>query len=694
MARGKDFKSKAQFILEGKDELKGPFRSAKSSVGGFVNDLGPAKIALGAFAVAGAAAAAAVVHLGSKIVSTAGEVSILGDRYDKLSTRLGTSVEDLSRYDFIAKRSGITTQNMTLAVQRMTRRLAEAQGGTGVAVKALEDLNIPIEHFDDMEPAEMFRAVLSAIDDVEDPTKRLATAFKFFDSEGTAVLQTLQGGIEGFDAMGKKAEELGGIMSTDLATSSAVYQDSLTDLDTTIQGMKNSLAEQFLPVMTDVVEKVTGFAARIASNDKFGESLNWLAELAGKTTTFVIEATEKTVETVDGLHSFLDRVKEFQAGLHESADLVTSTTGFGRIGGKRALPEDDPFIQFLENQAKERARFKPQGVLPQAPPAFGDLNLPPPVPPAELWAQELQAALEQLRAIDAPDFVPAPLDGVLPAPFLPGDTGNPLGELPQGLEGGLGVESALTFPEPDEMEKMLEVLTTAEGLAIDTKGGIITLPKPEEMDKATQQMVEAKMAVDNFGDAAEQAFIDDFSRGVENMIEGIGQMAVESIRTGESFGDAMQAMWDGFIDTLLSSLITLIVKLTVAAILQSYLGMGNPNAASNVNKLLTGFQKGGHVGRESGIVGRGDIVPAMLDPREFVLNPAATASIGVADLYRLNRGLPIEAASVPRPAPADLMGANGRMDLHVHTIYADQSGARTMVEEIHAHMVDAGLVAA
>lgn len=204
-------------------------------------------------AINAAKVAAAFTAVGAAAFAMANKVSKQLDVYDKLSKRLNISVEALSQFQFIAERSGITFNNMALALQRMSRRVAEASTGTGEAVTALQRLNLSAKGLIQLSPDRQFKAIAKALTEIENPAERLSVAFKLFDSEGVAVLQTLDKGIEGFEAMANAADRLGATIGTDAVKRAADFQDALANLQGAMRGAAAEGTTNLLPVLTDMV---------------------------------------------------------------------------------------------------------------------------------------------------------------------------------------------------------------------------------------------------------------------------------------------------------------------------------------------------------------------------------------------------------------------------------------------------------
>jgi hypothetical protein len=101
----------------------------------------------------GAAAAPGIRTLGGALigVTTVGGLAALVDRsisaadaIGKTADKIGVGVEALQELRFAAKASGVEQQTLDMALQRFTRRAAEAAQGTGEAKDSLAQMGIAL----------------------------------------------------------------------------------------------------------------------------------------------------------------------------------------------------------------------------------------------------------------------------------------------------------------------------------------------------------------------------------------------------------------------------------------------------------------------------------------------------------------------------------------------------------------------
>ena len=137
------------------------------------------------------------------LVATVGGLAALVDRsisaadaIGKTANKIGVGVEALQELRFAAKASGVEQQTLDMALQRFTRRAAEAAQGTGEAKDALAQMGIALrDQSGNLRRSEnLLGDVADAFARIEDPAERVRLAFKLFDSEGLPLVNLLRDG--------------------------------------------------------------------------------------------------------------------------------------------------------------------------------------------------------------------------------------------------------------------------------------------------------------------------------------------------------------------------------------------------------------------------------------------------------------------------------------------------------------------
>jgi hypothetical protein len=158
-------------------------------------------------------------------VTTVGGLGALIDRsisaadaIGKTADKIGVGVEALQELRFAAKASGVEQQTLDMALQRFTRRAAEAAQGTGEAKDALAQLGIALrDQSGNLRRSEdLLGDVADAFARIEDPAERVRLAFKLFDSEGVALVNLLRNGSGALEEMRERARDLGIVLDEHL----------------------------------------------------------------------------------------------------------------------------------------------------------------------------------------------------------------------------------------------------------------------------------------------------------------------------------------------------------------------------------------------------------------------------------------------------------------------------------------------
>src|SRR5690625_2285982 len=200
-----------------------------------------------------AGVAAAGVAIGTVFVRNAMKAV---DALAKTADRLGMTTEGLARMRYAAEQTGVAANTLDMAMQRMTRRIAEAAVGTGEAQGALEELGLDAQALAQMRPEEAFQQIAGAMQNVHSQGERVRLAFKLFDSEGVALVNTLDLGAEGLRAMGEEADALGLSLSRVDAAKVEQANDALTRIRSMIQGIANRITVHLAPYIAGIADLI------------------------------------------------------------------------------------------------------------------------------------------------------------------------------------------------------------------------------------------------------------------------------------------------------------------------------------------------------------------------------------------------------------------------------------------------------
>lgn len=232
----------------------------------------------GSFSVAAAATAAAATAAAGAIALIYNQQAAVIDQTAKFADRIGISTEALTQFRHASELTGVGAKNLDMSLQRMTRRIAEAEQGAGEAAPALKELGLSAEELGRMTPEQQLYSLADAFTEVESQSDRVRLAFKLFDSEGVGMVNMLAGGADGLRAMADEADRLGITLSRVEAAKVEMANDAMYKVNMTTQAIYQSMTTQLAPIVAQLADEF------LAYSQKFGGMNNMIAEGIHSTT--------------------------------------------------------------------------------------------------------------------------------------------------------------------------------------------------------------------------------------------------------------------------------------------------------------------------------------------------------------------------------------------------------------------------
>lgn len=215
-----------------------------------------AKIGGAAIAAVGAAGAA----LTTAVVKGASEMAAYGDNIDKMSQKLGISAQAYQEWDAILQHSGSSIDSMQRGMMTLSNAVVNGS-------EAFERLGISQEQAASMSQEDLFAAVISGLQNMEEGAERTALAQKLLGGAAKELGPLLNTTAADTEAMRQQLHELGGVMSDEDVKAAAAFQDSLQDMQTAFSGLKRGLMSSFMPSLTTVMD---GLRDVFSGNGKTG----------------------------------------------------------------------------------------------------------------------------------------------------------------------------------------------------------------------------------------------------------------------------------------------------------------------------------------------------------------------------------------------------------------------------------------
>lgn len=250
-----------------------------------------ARVARTTMLAVGAATTAAAAGLAVAVRSTIS----YADATAKTADRIGWQIEQLQRLRHAADLTGVSTNTLDMAMQRFSRRVGEAVQGSGELRSTLEQYGIAVTDAEGRtrDQVDILADLADVIANAESEQEQLRIAFKAFDSEGAALVNTLRGGSGALREMMNEADRLGIVISTQTARRAEAFNDAMTRFQGILQGVVFKITEAVMPALNNFANTLSSPA---------------FAEGAAKIGIAIVESMNAAANAIMTVSRLLDRL--------------------------------------------------------------------------------------------------------------------------------------------------------------------------------------------------------------------------------------------------------------------------------------------------------------------------------------------------------------------------------------------------
>jgi hypothetical protein len=254
------------------------------------------------------AAAAAVAALSAAFGAAIQKTAEAGNAAAKTARIVGTSAEAWQELEYAADMSGVSAETLKKSMQKLNNAMGELKGGSGALSKYLEaNDRALLENLRSAGNTEKaFMLLMDAVEKAPDEFTRAQLAQQAFGKSGQDLILFAEAGAQGIADLRDEAREYG-IISNDAAAASEEFLDAQTRVKTALEGVRNEIAGEVLPKITDMIN---GFAGFISGIDDWEGKLRFLAaaliSTASALTVFVAvskgsDIVKKMTDAIKGL---------------------------------------------------------------------------------------------------------------------------------------------------------------------------------------------------------------------------------------------------------------------------------------------------------------------------------------------------------------------------------------------------------
>lgn len=267
----------------------------------------------------------------------------LADDLNTLSATTGLSTKQLQEFSYASDLIDVSMDTLSGSLRKITSSMNSAKDGTGTQAEAFKELGVNIKDAQGnlRSSNDVFNDAIRALGNIANETERDALAMELFGKSATDLNPLIKGGIDTLDEMGKKANELGLILSQEALDGANAFNDQIDILKAngrqTFQVIGTEIASQLTPAMTSLngeVEKVIKSITTAIKNGGLTGLVEEMTKQIGNLVSSVAKQLPKLAELGKKmLLTFVEAIKEnaTEIGSAGAEVITTLISGFYEV---------------------------------------------------------------------------------------------------------------------------------------------------------------------------------------------------------------------------------------------------------------------------------------------------------------------------------------------------------------------------
>lgn len=248
--------------------------AALNKIAAVANNLsgGARKVADATRGISIAAGGAAAGMLGMAVSAGAA-----ADDINTLAKQSGFGTDEIQKWQYAADRMDVSVETIIGSARKMKKNMVSTSKDT---IAAWEELGVAVTDSNGelRDSTDVFYEAIAALSQVENETQRDTLAMQLFGKSADEMAGIIDDGGAALREMGAEAQASGLILSQDALNGANAFNDGLDTLKAKAQqaffSSGAALAENLLPMLDSLVDKMSGV-------------LSWIASLDGETLTMI-----------------------------------------------------------------------------------------------------------------------------------------------------------------------------------------------------------------------------------------------------------------------------------------------------------------------------------------------------------------------------------------------------------------------
>ncbi|MCQ3023117.1 phage tail tape measure protein [Pseudomonas savastanoi] len=297
----------------------------------------------------GVAIAAVPAALTGLVTYTAGSAKEISN----LAALAGLGTTEFQKYAAGAKTVGVEQDKLADIFKDTNDKLGDFFNTGGGELKDFFEVIAPkvgvtAESFKKLNSAEALQLYVSTLEKANVSQAEMTFYMEGIADEASALVPLLRAGGKEFKALGEAAESAGAILSVETIAVSKQFSSELVGLMQNLQGAKNKIAEDFMPVVQQLTKDL---------NDTV-KAGGGVTKVVGEMSDKLVTATAFVVSAGDGVTRVFKIVSDTLVGMYATAVGYTSSMMADVAAGLAKFTIGDVSKQFIADSARLRDEAK------------------------------------------------------------------------------------------------------------------------------------------------------------------------------------------------------------------------------------------------------------------------------------------------------------------------------------------------
>lgn len=305
---------------------------------------------------------AAVIKTEKALISMTKESAAYVDNILTMSQTTGQSAEQLQEFSYATELMDVSMDTLQGSLTKLTNNMQNAINGTGDAKSAFEQLGISLTNADgSMRSAnDVFYDTIDALGEVQNATERDALSMDIFGRSAQDLNPLIIQGSDTLKDYAKEAHDVGYVLDNEALEALGAVDDGFQRLQKTQDAVKNQMAAEFAPYLTEFYEKITklikdGGQAMKESGlvDSFGMLLETVGNIIAPTDDLANGAVPNLTKALRPLSEVIALIADTLQVISGLVTLATTplwhfdkwASGFTKIGTGLGMNKNQPSNQ-------------------------------------------------------------------------------------------------------------------------------------------------------------------------------------------------------------------------------------------------------------------------------------------------------------------------------------------------------------